>query len=84
MTRTKKALIAVGALLVAGGAAFVGWMGPRNVIGMLRYDQREEGQLKVGEAAPDVEMVALAEGRREKLSAYLGDKPLVLIFGSFT
>lgn len=84
MTRTKKALVAVAALLLAGGAAFVGWMGPRNVIGMLRYDQREEGRLEVGDAAPDVELVALTEGRREKLSAYIGEKPLVLIFGSFT
>ncbi|MDI1477313.1 hypothetical protein [Polyangium sp. y55x31] len=84
MTRTKKALVAVAALLVAGGAAFVGWMGPRNVIGMLRYDQREEGRLRVGDAAPDVELVALAEGRREKLAGYIGEKPLVLIFGSFT
>jgi len=84
MTRTKKALVTVAALLVAGGAAFVGWMGPRNVIGMLRYDQRVEGQLRVGDVAPDVELVGLGEGRREKLSAYIGQQPLVLIFGSFT
>jgi hypothetical protein len=84
MTRTKKILAAVAALLVVGGAAVVGWIGPRNVIGMLRYDQREEGRLKVGDAAPDVELVGLVEGRREKLAAYIGDKPLVLIFGSFT
>ncbi|MDI1452052.1 hypothetical protein [Polyangium sp. 6x1] len=84
MTRTKKALVAVAAILVAGGAAFVGWMGPRNVIGMLRYDQREEGRLEVGDAAPDVELVTHAEGRREKLATHIGEKPLVLIFGSFT
>ncbi|MRG95405.1 hypothetical protein [Polyangium spumosum] len=84
MSRTKKVLVSVAALLVAAGAVVVGWIGPRNVIGMLRYDQREEGRLAVGDAAPDVELVSLGEGRREKLSAYIGEKPLVLIFGSFT
>jgi hypothetical protein len=84
MTRTKKVIIAIVAVVVTGAAAFVGVMGPRNVIGHLRYDQREEGRLKVGDAAPDVTLVALAEGQKEKLSAYIDGKPLVLIFGSFT
>jgi hypothetical protein len=62
----------------------VAWIGPRNVIGMLRYDQREEGRLKVGEKAPDVELYALSGSKRENLSASIGEKPTVLIFGSFT
>ena len=84
MTNKNKALVAVAALLLAGACAVVGFIGPRNVIGMLRYDQREEGRLKVGDVAPDVELRVLSGGGGEKLSAPIGDKPLVLIFGSFT
>jgi hypothetical protein len=84
MTRTKKVILAIAVLLATGAAVAIGSIGPRNVIGMLRYDQREEGRLKVGDAAPDVTLVSLTEGQKEKLSAYIGTKPLVLIFGSFT
>ncbi len=81
----KKVLIGVGGLLVlavAGITYMVG--GPRNLIGMLRYDQREEGTLKVGDRAPDVALVALDGSTPVRLSSELGGKPTVLIFGSFT
>jgi hypothetical protein len=83
---TKKKKLAVGAalLVLAVPAAGVAWIGPRNVIGMLRYDQREEGRLKVGDPAPDLELLAVDGERRERISAHIGEKPLVLIFGSFT
>ncbi len=84
MTKTKKILAGIALLLVGLGAAGVAWMGPRNVIGMLRYDQRAEGKLAIGDAAPDVELFALGGERREKISSYIGDRPLVLVFGSFT
>ena len=84
MTRTKKVLLGIATLLIAGAAAIVGSMGPSNVIGMLRYDQRAEGQLKVGDMAPDVTLVAIDAGRQEKLLAHVGGRPLVVIFGSFT
>jgi len=84
MTRIKKIIAGAALLLVGAAGAMVDWMGPRNVIGMLRYDQRAEGRLAVGDAAPDVELFALGGERREKLSAYIGDRPLVLVFGSFT
>jgi len=84
MTKAKKILVGVAALLLAGGSGMVGWMGPRNVVGMLRYDQREEGRLKVSDMAPDVELRALSDSKRENLSASIGGKPSVLIFGSFT
>lgn len=84
MTTKKKVLAALGALVLAGATAMVVVIGPRNVIGMLRYDQREEGRLRVGDAAPDVDLRALAGPDPQKLSAYIGEKPLVLIFGSFT
>jgi hypothetical protein len=79
----KKTLLGLGALVVAGAAGLVTCIGPRNVIGMIRYDQRDEGKLQVGDRAPDVEMVTLA-GERVRLAGRLGPKPTVLIFGSFT
>lgn len=82
--KRKKVVVAGIVVLFASLAGVVGWMGPRNVIGMIRYDQREEGRLRAGDAAPDVELFALSGEKREKLSAHVGDKPLVLIFGSFT
>ena len=81
----KKIAIGVGAvgLLALGGFTYmVG--GPRNLIGMIRYDQREEGRLKVGDKAPDVTLLALDGKTSVKLSERLGGKPTVLVFGSFT
>jgi len=80
----KKVLLAIAGLAVAAAAFFVWKMGPRNVIGMLRYDQREEGTLLVGQAAPDVSLVALDGRTRTPLAASIGGKPLVLVFGSYT
>jgi hypothetical protein len=58
-------------------------MGPRDYFGMMRYDQREEGELKVGDPAPDVVLTGL-DGRSVHLRERIGGKPLVLIFGSYT
>jgi hypothetical protein len=80
----KKILIGVGLLVVAVVTYGVVSFGPRNVIGMLRYDQREEGKLKVGDAAPDVQLLALDGTTPVPLKASIGGKPLVLVFGSFT
>lgn len=79
----KKSLLALAALLVAGGSFVVYKIGPRNVIGMLRYDTRRDGDLKVGDRAPEIALIALDGRSRQPL---LGDrtKPTVLIFGSFT
>ena len=81
----KKILIGIVLLIVAGAGYFTYWIGgPSMVIGMLRYDQREEGKLRVGDPAPDVPLVSLDGKNQLKLSAFIGTKPLVLIFGSFT
>ena len=75
--------IAAVALLALGGFTYmIG--GPRNLIGMLRYDQREEGTLKVGDKAPDVTLLALDGKTPVRLSERLAGKPTVLVFGSFT
>lgn len=84
MKAWRKVLLAIAGLAVAAAAFFVWKMGPRNVIGMLRYDQREEGALLVGQRAPDVRLVALDGKTRVPLAASIGGKPLVLVFGSYT
>jgi amino acid transporter len=81
----KKVLIGLGALVVLAAAGMTYMIGgPRNVIGMLRYDQREEGTLKVGDRAPEVALLALDGKTPVKLSERLGGKPTVLVFGCFT
>ena len=80
----KKIVLAVVALVLAGAGYMVYSIGPRNVIGMLRYDQRQEGKLKVGDRAPDVELLALDGSTPVRLKDKLGEKPVVLVFGSFT
>ena len=81
----KKIAIGVAALvLLALGAVTYMIGGPRNLIGMLRYDQRREGTLKIGDRAPDVVLVALDGKTPVRLSERIGGKPAVLVFGSFT
>ncbi len=81
----KKIVIIVAALAVVALGAFTYMIGgPRNLIGMLRYDQRQEGTLKVGDRAPDVGLVSLDGKTPVRLSEQLGRQPTVLIFGSFT
>ena len=58
-------------------------MGPKDYWGMVRYDQREEGDLAVGDAAPDVVVRAL-DGAPTRLADRLGSRPVVLVFGSYT
>ena len=81
----KKLVIVVAALALLALGAFTYMVGgPRNLIGMLRYDQRQEGRLKVGDKAPDVALVSLDGKTPVHLSATLQSKPTVLVFGSFT
>ena len=70
-------------LVVAAGAFF--YIGPRNVIGVLTYGQQaRDGDLQVGDAAPSVDVVALAGSSVQSLTDRVGLRPLVLVFGSFT
>ena len=74
----------MGGLVLAAAAAAAIVIGPRNVIGMLRYDQRKPDSLKAGDAAPDVALVSLDGATPVALSSKLGTRPVVLVFGSFT
>jgi hypothetical protein len=84
----RRILIRVGlffVLAIVGLATyFLFRIGPRNVWGMLVYDQRREGDLEVGKIAPDVELTALDGSTKVKLKSRLKGRPLVLIFGSYT
>jgi hypothetical protein len=80
----KTAVIAAGALLALAAVFVVWWIGPSNVVGMIRYDQRREGRLRVGDPAPDVSLVTLDGESRRSLGEFFGERPVVLIFGSFT
>jgi len=82
----KRALLALAVLVVAAVGVMTYMIGgPRNLIGMLRYDQRQEGTLKVGDRAPDAELTALDGTTRVSLLAGSdASRPTVIIFGSFT
>jgi len=78
----KKIALVVVALVVIAAGVMVAKIGPRNVIGMIRYDQRREGDLRVGDRAPNAMLVGLdGKSRQPLLDA---SKPTVLVFGSFT
>lgn len=79
----KKLLLGVLALVLLGAGYMVFRIGPSNIIGMIRYDQRREGDLKVGDRAPDAMLVSLDGTQRVPLLQRNG-KPQVLVFGSFT
>lgn len=80
-----KIVLGVVAVLLVVGGYFLYRIGPSNVWGMLLYDQREEGKLRVGDAAPDVTLLELAAALPVQLHERTGlGKPTVLIFGSYT
>ena len=72
----------LGVLVLAGFAAWQ--IGPRNIWGMLRYDQRHEGKLVAGDPAPDLLLTELDGRTQTHLREHTGQEPTVLIFGSFT
>jgi hypothetical protein len=59
---------------------------PRDAYGMVRYalPHMHRGNLKVGDDAPDVRLLALDGANQFHLRERTGARPLVLIFGSFT
>jgi len=85
MKRTLQIASLAALLIILGvGGFMLAMMGPRDTWGLLRYDQRQEGTLKVGDRAPDVALVGLDGASRVHLAERIGGRPLVLTFGSFT
>jgi hypothetical protein len=79
----KKVLLVLGLAVLGAAGYMVAKIGPRNVVGLLRYDQRHPGTLQVGDRAPDVTLTGL-DGAPRRLLAGSGDRPVVLVFGSYT
>jgi ferric-dicitrate binding protein FerR (iron transport regulator) len=81
----KKVLLVLLAAVALLAIVVVWRIGPRNVYGLARYGtQRREGDLRVGQQAPDVSLVSLDGKSRVRLADEVGGKPLVLVFGSYT
>lgn len=79
--------IALVVILVLGYGALSYMMGgPRDVYGFLRYalPHWHRGDLRVGNAAPNVELISLDGESRFAIRDRIGQRPLVLIFGSYT
>ncbi len=59
---------------------------PKDAYGMVRYalPHMHRGTLKVGSDAPDARIVALDGMSRFHIRERTHDRPLVLVFGSFT
>jgi hypothetical protein len=79
--------IALAVILVGGYVALSFMMGgPRDVYGFLRYalPQWRNGDLRAGDPAPNVRLLALDGQTTFHLSDRVGQKPLVLVFGSYT
>ncbi len=79
--------VSVAALLLAG-FVFLSFMAgsPKDVYGMVRYafPHMHRGTLKVGSDAPDARIVALDGVSRFHIRERTHERPLVLVFGSFT
>ncbi len=83
--RMLRTILVIAVFILAALAGLVAWkIGPRNVLGMIRYDQRKEGSIKPGSLAPDVELVSLDGRTPVRLAERIGGKPLVIVFGSYT
>lgn len=83
-----KWVIGSAAVVIVG--AFVGLSlmagSPKDVYGLVRYalPHMHRGNLKVGDDAPDVRLVALDGASRFHIRERTGARPLVVIFGSYT
>ncbi len=73
-----------GVLLIAGALFVQFTMGWSMLIGMLRYDTRREGDLKVGDVAPSVMLHEMETGAPTRILERPPDRPVILVFGSFT
>ena len=64
---------------------FLWFVTAATIIGLLTYGQQvREGTLKVGDAAPRVPLIDIDGMQPRELGEWIGERPLVLVFGSFT
>ena len=73
------AVVAIGALSYMAGS-------PKDALYMVRYafPHMHRGTLKVGDDAPDARLLALDGQTRFHIRERTHERPLVLVFGSFT
>ncbi len=80
----KKVLLGTLLLILTVATVAFFWIGPGFVIGILTYGQQaHDGPLQPGDPAPIVTVVDI-DGNPRELSEWIGPKPVVLVFGSFT
>lgn len=76
-------LLAAVAVLGLGGWGYFEAM-KRAWIRYNEYDVRSEGSLAVGDLAPDLELVSADGTGSKRISDLYREKPVVLVFGSYT
>jgi hypothetical protein len=85
-SKVRSITIAVVIVAVATGSFFLARREAmkRNWIKIDKYDIRSEGILQQGDLAPDLELERLDGTGKVKFSQFYSEKPLVLMFGSYT
>ena len=82
----RKWLLAAGLVAILAAVGF-GYKGISFFL-EAQYWEREmghgEGKLRVGDTAPDFELQYKKSAETVRLSAFRGEKPVALIFGSYT
>jgi hypothetical protein len=87
LSKLKRAALILLAVLAIGYGVLSHFMGgPRDVYGFLRYalPQWHRDDLHVGDRAPDVPLTSLYGQTQFHLNDRIGQRPLVLVFGSYT
>jgi hypothetical protein len=88
LNRLWKWTVGILGVLFVGAFAALSYMAgsPKDAYGMVRYalPHMHRGALKVGSDAPDARVVALDGVSRFHIRERTHDRPLVLVFGSFT
>jgi hypothetical protein len=85
MKKRKWLRVAVAAIAIAALGAWGYYEAMKRAwIRYNEYDIRSEGSLAVGDLAPDLELASADGSGPKKISDLYREKPLVLVFGSYT
>ncbi|MDX1644942.1 MAG: hypothetical protein R3244_11355 [Thermoanaerobaculia bacterium] len=82
----RKILIAVVAIAIVAAVGLFGYWKAleQGLVRYNEYDIRSEGMLEEGDLAPDLELASVDGGEPRRLSEFWAERPLVLVFGSYT
>jgi hypothetical protein len=85
MKKRKWLKLALGAMAIAALGAWGYYEAMKRAwIRYNEFDIRSEGSLTVGDLAPDLELASADGSGAKRLSDLYREKPLVLVFGSYT